>query len=66
MRTIKLTEEYYKLIKRSINYMYESQCAWIDEEEHITNKEFVENMHKQHKDLKILKEFVESIEKEEV
>ena len=63
MRKIELTEEQYKLLVSCIKYMYDSQSCWIDEEEHITNKKFVESMHKQHEDLKFLKEYVENLEK---
>jgi hypothetical protein len=63
MRKIELTEDQYKLLVSCIKYMYDNQVCWLDEEEHITNKEFVESMHKQHEDLKFLKEYVENLEK---
>lgn len=63
MRKIELTEEQYKLLVSCIKYMYDNQTCWLEEEEHIHNKKFVEDMHKQHDDLKFLKEYVENLGK---
>ena len=61
MRIMSLSESDYNLIKRCIDYYYESQMAWIDEEEHITNKDFVETMHVQHEKVRRLKNYVDSV-----